>query len=44
MSAGTRYASIPMRPEATDDWSLSELADLVTSEALTGVALASAPT
>jgi nitrile hydratase len=42
-SAETRYMVIPMRPAGTENFSVDELAALVTREALIGVALASVP-
>jgi len=41
-SAETRYMVIPCRPAGTDDWSEEKLAELVTREALVGIALAKA--
>jgi nitrile hydratase len=39
-SAETRYMVIPLRPAGTDGWSETELAKLVTREALIGTAMA----
>lgn len=39
----TRYLVIPQRPAGTEDWSEDELADLVTRDAMIGVAQALTP-
>lgn len=39
-SAETRYVVIPQRPSGTDGWTENQLAELVTREALIGIALA----
>ena len=39
-SAETRYMVIPLRPAGTDGWSEEKLAELVTREALVGIAFA----
>ncbi|MDA3922239.1 MAG: nitrile hydratase subunit alpha [Salinisphaera sp.] len=39
----TRYLVIPQRPAGTDDWSQDELANLVTRDAMIGVARALTP-
>ena len=41
--AETRYMVVPMRPAGTDKWSLAALAQLVTREAMIGVAMVPAP-
>ncbi len=42
-SAETRYMVIPLRPEGTDGWSEAALAELVSRDALIGIALATTP-
>lgn len=42
-TAETRYMVLPLRPEGTEDWTEERLAELVSREALIGVALAGAP-
>ena len=38
-SAETRYMILPLRPKGTEDWSEEELAEIVSREALIGIAL-----
>lgn len=42
-SAETRYLVIPMRPNETEDWTLEQLAALVSRESMIGVAVAGKP-
>ncbi len=42
-TAELRYLVLPMRPAGTDDWSEARLADLVTRDAMIGVARARTP-
>ena len=42
-TAELRYLVLPLRPAGTDDWSEAALADLVTRDAMIGVARARAP-
>ncbi len=42
-TAELRYLVLPLRPAGTDDWSEAALADLVTRDAMIGVAEARAP-
>src|SRR5918994_1929646 len=42
-TAEIRYLVVPMRPEGTEGWSEDALADLVTRDAMIGVALALRP-
>ena len=42
-SAGTRYIVLPLRPDGTEGWPQAALADLVTREAMIGVALVARP-
>ena len=42
-SAETRYMVLPIRPEGTKGWSAADLAELVTREALIGVAMVEVP-
>ncbi len=42
-TAETRFIVLPIRPAGTEGWSESQLADIVTQEAMVGVALVSGP-
>ncbi len=42
-TAEVRYLVIPMRPDGTDDWSLEQLAALVSRDSMIGTALVQVP-